>query len=175
MKDFSFLDDLLPSKGSLLLNCIYDVELSDKDGRLKWKDTFHNDVVTVGKNKLFDVGFRNQTQITAWYFGLVDNSGFTAFAAADTISSHTGWNEFTSYSDSTRIAWSPDAAASGSITNSTAATFSINGSGTLKGLFLVSENTKGGTSGTLWGTAAFSTTQPVSNGDSFKVTYTISA
>lgn len=134
---------------------------------------FENGIADVGKNSLLDVYFRNQTQIAAWYFGLVDNSGFTAFADGDTMSSHSGWSESTAYSDANRVAWGPDAAASKSITNSTAAQFNINATATLKGIFVTSSNTKSGTTGTLWSTAAFASTVSVANGDVLKVTYTI--
>lgn len=135
-----------------------------------------NDIVDVGVNSLLDVAFRNQTQIATWYMGLVDNSGFSAFADADTMSSHSGWNEFTTYSDANRITWVPDAAATRAISNSTtSADFNINGSGTVKGIFITSNNTKSGTTGTLWATAAFASNVAVVNGDVLKVTYTISA
>lgn len=134
-----------------------------------------NGIVDVGVNSLLDVGFRNQSQIATWYMGLVDNSGFSAFAAGDTMASHAGWNLFTTYSDATRITWVPAAAASRSISNSvTSADFNINGSGTVKGVFITSDSTKSGTTGTLWATAAFASTVPVVNGDVLKVTYTIS-
>ena len=81
------------------------VHLYDQYGNLKYEDSFHNDITNAGKNALLDSFFRNQTQPAAWYFGLVDNSGFSAFAAGDTMSSHSGWTEFTTYSDSTRVAW----------------------------------------------------------------------
>jgi hypothetical protein len=45
----------------------------------------------------------------------------------------------------------------------------------LKGIFVTSSNTKNGTTGTLWSTAAFASTVDVSNGDSLKITYTVNA
>lgn len=149
-----------------------------RNGELLNTMVFENDIVNVGKDYLLDSFFRNQSQPAAWYIGLVDNSGWTAFASADTPASHSGWNEFTNYSQSNRVAWGPDAAASQSITNTTAATFSITGSGTLKGVFIASNNTKGSTSNTrpstLWSTAPFTSTVPVVNGDELKITYTLS-
>lgn len=134
-----------------------------------------NGITTAGKNALLDIMFRNQTQLASWYFGLVDNAGFTAFADADTMSSHSGWTESTAYSDANRVQWSPDAAASASISNATPATVNINATATLKGGFIASNNTKGGTSGTLWATVAFASTVDVVNGDQLKLTYTVNA
>ncbi len=91
------------------------------------------------------------------------------------MSSHAGWTEFTTYSDATRVAWTTVAAASESITNTTVSTFNINGSGTVKGIFVTSVSTKSGTTGTLWSTAAFTSPVPVSNGDQLKITYTVNA
>lgn len=145
-----------------------------RNGRLIDVDDFHNDIVTEGKNSLLDIMFRAQTQLTSWYIGLIDNSGFSALAAGDTMASHAGWTEFTNYSQANRVTWTTIAASGGSITNTTAATFDITGSGTLYGGFVTSDNTKGGTSGKLWATAAFNTTKPVTNGDQIKLTYTVS-
>jgi hypothetical protein len=49
----------------------YQIEHYDKDGNLKGIIDIPNGIVTVGKNSLLDVYFRNQTQIAAWYFWLI--------------------------------------------------------------------------------------------------------
>ena len=145
-----------------------------RGGKLLQEFEVPNGIVDVGLHYLLETGFRSGTAVTTWYLGLVDNSGFSAFANADTMSSHAGWNEFTTYSQATRPTWSADAAASRAMTNSTTVDFSITGSGTLKGLFATSNNTKSGTTGTLWATAAFSPTADVVNSDTIKATYSIS-
>lgn len=153
------------------------VEHLDKDGNLKGiYDTF-NDITNEGKNELLDIMFSDGTQIAnnSWFIGLISNSGYSALAAADTMASHAGWTEFTGYSQATRVAWGAGNPSSQSITNSSPATFDINGSGTVKGIFVVSNSTKGGTTGKLWATALFSADVPVSNGDQLRVTYTVSA
>lgn len=109
------------------------------------------------------------------YVGLVDNSGFSAYAEGDTaaqIGGTNGWSEFTTYSDATRIAYSPAAASGGVLTNSAStADFSINGSGTVLGAFLIDDSTKDGTSGNLIGEGDFSGgTVAVVNGNTLKVT-----
>jgi len=142
---------------------------------LKQEGVFDNGVTNIGKDSQLDVIFNSGTQITSWYLGLVDNAGFTAFANSDTMASHGGWTEFTTYTEATRPQWSPDAAASQQITNSTPTNFNITGSGTLQGIFVTSDNTKSGTTGTLWATASFAGTIPVANGDLLKITYTVTA
>jgi hypothetical protein len=136
-----------------------------------------NGIVDEGKDLILDVMFNDGVAIAqaSWYIGLLDLSGFTALADDDTMASHSGWNEFTSYSEANRVAWGPGSASSESVTNSSPATFNVSGSGTVKGVFVTSNNTKSGTSGTLWATALFASDVPVSNGDQLKVTYTVSA
>lgn len=137
---------------------------------------FPNTVVNEGKNKLLDVFFRNQTQIATWYIGLMDNTGYSSNPVTDTMSSHAGWAECTGYSESVRQTWVVDAAASQQIVNgTTVATFSINATNTLRGIFVASNSTKGGTTGTLWATALFPSTLAVANGDQVKITYTVAA
>lgn len=153
------------------------VEHTDASGKLKGIYEFNNDIVNVGKNDILGVYFSGSTQTASasWAIGLISNSGYSALAASDTMSSHPGWTEFTSYSQATRVAWGPGSPSSQSVTNSTPATFDINGSGTVKGIFVVNQNTKSGTTGTLWATALFSADVPVTNGDQLKVTYTVNA
>lgn len=169
-----------PAGGGLNVGGHFVVECWDKDGNLKWEDTAENLVTTAGIASLLTVYFEAATQITAWYIGLVDNSGFTAFAAGDTMSSHAGWSEVagSNFSNASRPAWSPGSVSGGAIVNGTTTNYNMTNSGSLTvyGLFLVSDSTKAGTTGTLFSTAAFTGgTQAVSNGDTLKVTYTMSA
>ena len=136
---------------------------------------FPNGIVDVGLNHILDTQFNGGTPVTTWYIGLVDNSGFSAFADADTLASHAGWSESTTYTESNRVTWASDAAATRAISNSSTADFSVNATGNLKGIFVSSNNVKAtGNTGTLWSTAAFSSVVATANGDTLKVTYTIS-
>lgn len=148
-----------------------------RDGKSIGSYSFPNDITNQGKNSIFNVYFFDATQIasTSWFAGLISNSGYSALAAADTMSSHAGWTELTGYSQATRPLWGQGTAASQQITNASPITFDINASGTVKGVFIVSNSTKGGTTGTLWATALFAADVPVSNGDQLKATYTVSA
>jgi hypothetical protein len=151
------------------------VEHRDCDDKLKAIYEFPNGIVDEGMNHILDTQFHGTSQVATWYIGLVDNSGFSAFAAADTLASHAGWSESTAYTESNRVTWAEDAASSRSISNSTTADFSINATGNLKGIFVSSNNVKStGNTGTLWSTAAFSSVVATANGDTLKVTYTVS-
>lgn len=145
-----------------------------RDGKVIGHYVAKNAITDAGLNSLLGIMFHSDTQITTWYIGLVDNAGFSAFANADTMGSHSGWVESVAYSDSTRIAWGPGASSARSITNSSPATFNVNATATIHGIFITSISTKGGTTGTLWSTAAFGSNVLVNNGDQLKVTYSIS-
>lgn len=153
----------------------FHVECWTKDGKLRWRDTAKNIVPNVVLNDILNVYYAVGSQTSAFCVGMVDNAGFSAFAAGDTMASHSGWVENTACSNANRPTWSPGAASAQSIVNSSAAVFNMTppSGATIKGFFLASNNTLGGTSGNLAATAALSSVQPVSNGDTLKVFYTI--
>jgi hypothetical protein len=138
---------------------------------------FPNLVVNQGKNDILDVYFNGGTATAAasWFMGLISSSGFTSIVAADTAASHAGWTEFTGYTQSTRPAWGQGAASSQSVTNASPVTFDINATGTVNGGFIITNSTKGSTSGKLWSAASFASAVPVTSGDQLKVTYTLSS
>lgn len=150
------------------------IEHRNEAGKLIGLYRVPNGIVDVGLNKILDDMFNAGGQSTLWYLSLADNAAWTAFDDADTMGSHAGWAESTAYSAGTRPQWTVGAAAARQVTNASTVDFAINGTATLKGIFVVDENTKGGTSGTLWATAAFSSTISVTSGDTLKVTYTVS-
>lgn len=145
-----------------------------RDGEVLEQFALPNGIVDVGLNSILNVYFVAGTQITVWYLGLIDNAGFSALSNADTMSSHAGWTESTAYSNANRPTWTVGAAASRAVTNAATVDFTINATATIKGIFATSNNTKGGTTGTLWATAAFGSTVSVINGDTLKITYTVS-
>jgi len=154
---------------------LYHVECRDAFGNLRWVEDFPNLVTTVGKNKLLDATFKTGLTTPAWYVGLVDNASFSAYAAADTMSSHAGWIEGVPYSDATRPALTPGTIAAGSVDNSASkATFNINATLTVRGAFLVDNSTKSGTTGTLYGVGDFAASRSVLSGDTLSVTVTLS-
>lgn len=161
---------------------VYSVECLDKNGDVKWSDTFNNTVMTAGKNDLLDKYLAGSSYTAGWYMGLISSSGYSAISAADTASSHAGWYEgydatrTPTYSQSTRPAVAFSAASSGSKGTSSAVAFSITGTGTVKGAFLISNSTKGGTTGILYSAGLFTVgDKAVTSGDTINVTYTASA
>lgn len=152
----------------------YTVECFDSQGNLKWSETIKNLVVTVGKNYMLDQTFTGSSYTAAWYMGLVDGATSPTYAAGNTMSSHSGWTEFTDYSASTRPAPSWGSASSGSKAT-TATAYSISGTGTVAGAFMTTDSTKSGTTGTLFSAGNFSGgSRAVASGDTLNVTYTAS-
>jgi hypothetical protein len=145
-----------------------------RKGKVLQKFEVPNGITDVGMNALLDIMFHASSQITTWYIALVDNAGFSMFAAGDTSASHGGWSENTAYDEATRPEWTEGTASGRAITNGTSVDFTMNATNTIHGIFIISENTKGGATGTLWSTAAFSSNVSVVDDDVLKVTYTVS-
>ena len=166
--------DALSAKG------YYTVVCHDKDVNLKWEARSENLVVNVGLQDMNAKYFTGSSYTAAFYLGLYGAAASNNPAAGDTMSSHAGWTEVTAYSQSTRPACSfgtPTTANPSVATNSASpATFSINGTTTVGGAFLTTNNTKGGTTGTLFSAADFQSPgdRSVVNGDTLTVTYTFS-
>jgi len=135
---------------------LWRVVCRDPKGRIKWEDEIHNLVVNVGLDYLLDAGLSGGTQITSWFTGLTD--GTPTIAAGDTMASHAGWVEVTAYNEANRPAWSDGGVSGQSVDNSASpATFTISTDNTtIGGAFLASNNTRGGTTGTLYAAGAFS-------------------
>jgi hypothetical protein len=117
----------------------------------------------------------SQTAAANWVISLINNSGYTALAAADTMGSHTGWTEWTGYTQANRVAWGQGASSGQTVTNGTPAVFDINADGSVIGIFVCNNNTKGGTTGTLWAHGTFNAAVPVTTGDQLKITYAVAA
>jgi hypothetical protein len=163
------------------LRARWDFQCFDKDGNLKWEDYCDPNIfVNEGLDDVLEEYYNGSAYTAAHYIGLVDNAGFTAYAAGDTaaqIGGSNGWAEDTTYSDANRPTYNPAAAASQSIDNSASkASFSINGSATIRGAFCITDNTKGGTAGTLISESDFTGgNRSVQSGDTLEVTLTVTA
>lgn len=151
---------------------LWSVVCFDAEGREKWTDQFENIITNVGLDHLLDVTLSAAAANATWYVGLADSTPTPA--AGDTMVTHAGWTEITAYSETLRQTWTEAGVSSQSITNSASkATFSINGSATTGGAFLVSNSTKGGTTGILYAIGVFAEgDRVVVNGDTVQVTAT---
>jgi hypothetical protein len=165
----------------------YKVECRDAEGNLKWNDEFPNLVVAIGKQLLLDTLLRGSAYtVVGPFLGLINNS--TTFAAADTMTSKT-WTELTTYTvGGSAVRGTAVFAASTSsgttpsnVTTSTATaiTYTMTGSATVYGCFLVTGtgavSTISSTAGTLYSEGNFSTAKTVTSGDTVTVTYSTTA
>lgn len=156
------------------------IECLDKDGNLKWEAESKNLVVNVGLQYMAGTALTSVAQITTWYIGLYGAGASNTPAAGDTASSHAGWTEVVPYSNSTRPAATFVTATTANpsvVTNSASpASFAINATATVGGAFLISNDTKSGTTGTLFSAADFQSPgdRSVVSSDTLNVTYTFS-
>jgi len=168
----------------------YHVVCRDSEGNVKWEEGFPNLVNAVGKQLMLNTLLAGTSYTTVGpYLGLITGATPT-FLAADTMSSHSGWTEFTDYtvggsavrgtavfSSATSSGLSP-----ANVTTAAAAaiTYTITGSGGIvSGCFLVTgsgaSSTISNTSGTLYSAGAFSTAKTTTAGDTVSVTYSTTA
>lgn len=152
------------------------VECRDKHGRLKWVDVIKNLVVNTGLDDSLDKHLKGSGYTAAWYVGLTD--GTPTVAAADTMASHAGWTEVTAYDETVRQTLTLGAVSGQSVDNSASkAVFTIDTNDTtIGGCFIVSDNTKGGSTGILYGGGAFSAgDKTLDDDDTLSVTVTCTA
>ena len=170
----------------------YHVECRDANGNLKWEESFPNLVNQGGKELMLNTLLRTSGTYTTVgpYLGLVAGASPTFGTGTDTMTSHSGWTEFTAYtvtgSAIRGTAVFATATSTGStpsnVTTSTATaiTYTITGSGgTVGGCFLVTgtgaTNTLGNTGGTLYSAGAFAVAKVTTAGDTVSVTYSTTA
>ena len=160
---------------------IWKAVAKDPDGNIKWVEEWTNLITNEGLAKLLDYTLKltSNTSQTAWYIGLTD--GTPTAANADTMTSHTGWTEVTTYDETVRETWT-DGAITGTTTASvdnsgSAAVFTISSnSTTIGGAFLVSTSSKAGTSGVLYAVGAFTAgDKTLDDDDTLTITATFTA
>lgn len=136
-----------------------------------------NGITDAGIHYVEEVAFRSDAgspvaQSAPWYAGLIDNDSFTGVAAGDTSASHSGWIESEEYSEGVRQTLAFGAAASRTVSASVA--FTMNGTTSIRGIFVIDDDTKGGTTGILFSTALFGTPPSLTSGNVLTANYSLS-
>jgi len=133
----------------------YHLEAFDSEGNLKWEEKFSNLVVDVGLDDLLDKYLKGSAYTAAFYVGITDST--PTVVAADTMASHAGWTEVIAYDEVTRPVLTLGTVTTQSVDNSASvAVFTVNaGSTTIGGAFVSTDNTKSGTTGTLYSAGSF--------------------
>lgn len=158
---------------------VFTVEVYDKYGNKKGIFYADNGWTNEGLEWLMERSFKSSkpSELT-FYIGLIDSSG--TLTGSDVMNSHSGWTENTNYSETARPAWGQGdpTQSAGTVTaeNSTKRTFTVDtDSQEIYGAFLASNNTKGGTSGTLLCTGAFSSSVSLDDDDVLRIGYALNA
>ena len=168
----------------------YVVECIGPDGRVKWRDEIRNLVTTEGKNAALTHLLKGSAYTASQVMGLIESTGYTAVAAGNTAASITavgggspanGWNEAQSSVCASRGTPAFGTAGSGQLATSSAVSFSIIGTATIKGAFLLMRSaagtapsaTVGNTNGAVYSAGLFSGgDRAVVNGDTLNVSWT---
>jgi hypothetical protein len=152
---------------------VYEVECLGPDGRVKWRDYVDNTVVNVGLDEILDKFYKGSAYTAALYVLLTD--GTPTPAAGDTMASHVGWVEVVAYDEATREVLTLGAVSGQSVDNSASkASYAINGTVTVGGAAVTTDNTKSGSAGILIGVGAFTGgDKSADSGDTLNVTVTL--
>jgi hypothetical protein len=154
---------------------VFTISCYDSEGREKWVDIAPNLVVNTGLQDMNSKYFAGSGYTAAWYIGLVNNtSASTTFSGGDTLASHAGWDENSSYSGNRKAAsfGAATLADPSNINNaSSTASFTMTANATISGAFLT--NVATGTSGLLFSVSDFQSPgdRTVVSGDVLNVTY----
>jgi hypothetical protein len=169
----------------------YEVKCHDKDGNLKWEDSFPNLVNAVGKELMLHTLLKvSSYSVTGPFLGLISGASPTFGTGSDTQTSHAGWTEFVNYTVGGSAVRGTAVFASATSTGSTpsnvttsaatAIVYTITGAGgTVGGCFLVTgsgaSSAQSNTGGTLYSAGAFTTAKVTTAGDTVSVTYSTTA
>lgn len=94
-----------PNVGGLItVTTNYLFEWFDPQGNFLGRAQTDNVVVNEGLDDLLDKYFKGSSYTADWYVGLITGgSPIPAPAAGDTLDSHSGWTEFTNYTNSPNV------------------------------------------------------------------------
>ena len=141
-----------------------------RNGELISKEVCHNMVPTAGLNHTLDVLLKNGTSYPAWYVGLYEGN-YVPVSSVTMATLPTDCSETTSYSELTRVTFTPGTVANGGVDNSgSKAEFTFTASKTIYGGFMASSSGKGSTTGLAISVVRFQGPKNVNSGDVLRVT-----
>lgn len=142
-----------------------------KDGKVIETSVEHNLIPQQGVDHISSlIRGAGATPISSWYIGLFEGNYIpdSSVTAADL---QTTVGESQAYDETDRLAWVNAYDGTALISNASAvAEFTMSSTKTIYGAFIVSNATKGGTSGLLLSIARFSTAKQVEDGTILRVT-----
>jgi len=159
---------------------VFTVQCIGADGQVKWEESLKNLVVNQGLQDMNAKYFLGSAYTATWYIGIYGAAASNDPVAGDTAASHAGFTEIVPYSNATRPAATFGTATTADpsvISNSASpAVFTINGTATVGGAFLISDNTKSGSTGVLFSASDFAAPgdRNVTSGDTITISYEFS-
>lgn len=170
-------DGLYLPKSQIFLRGVFEHDVR-RNGELLGKMVDTNLIVDQGLDYILNVAYRGsgvQAQLSTWYLGIYEGvyapTGNEVAADIHTLSTET-----TTYTPATRPEWVEGTVSGQALTNSASrATFTMTADKTIRGAFLISNNTKEGGVGTLSSAAEFGTARALLNTDELLLTYSIQA
>ncbi len=149
--------------------CVYYPEIVCPDGTVLAGPPVHNLVPTVGVQHLVGLVRGTGTVIPQWYIGLYEGN-FVPSAGTTAADLQSLAGETQVYSELTRPVWADSDDGAGSIDNfASRAEFTFTADRRVYGAFLVSDEVKGGNSGTLLSIARFPSPYDVPAGAKFRL------
>jgi hypothetical protein len=149
------------------------LEIIYPDGTIE-KETVFNGLTDEGRQYLLDTALAAGSQLPTWYIGLIASAGFTAVDDTDTMGAHAGWTEEVAFTEAGRLIWVP-VAQGNALVNTLAVSFNYVAEGTLEGILVSSDATKGGSIGTLWATGVFAASRVIPAGTAINIIYQVEA
>jgi len=152
---------------------VFTVKHYNRHGDLTWTSVMPNVVVATGRRYANNGALAASAQISTWYVGLM--IGTPTIVSGNTASNHAGWTEFTNYSEATRVSYTALGSLDQVGNNASKGSFAIAESATdIGGAYIVSNNSKAGSAGTLFAGASFSANKTAGASDTITVEYTAS-
>lgn len=151
---------------------VYKFQCFDADANLKWEFDEENLIPDEGRDYMMNAALNGGAQLTSWFVGLYSGN-YTPVAADTAATFPTSATEITTaYSEATRVALVNGALSAGLWANvASPAEFTFTAASTIvRGGFISSAPTKGGTTGALLSAVLASTAKTVLAGEVLKVT-----
>ena len=148
---------------------VYEVE-HIRGGRVIDRFQVHNIMPIEGIHHMYGVLLTSGAQVATWYIGLYENS-YTPQSSDVAATFATLAGEISAYENASRHTFVPGAFSAGVVSSSAVpAEFVFNAGKTVRGGFMASTSTKGGTAGVLLSAVQFSSPRVVVATDILRVT-----
>jgi hypothetical protein len=147
----------------------YHIEIVDRDGVVRERETLHNLMPVEGLNHMIGVTLKSVAQINNWYMGLFE--GNYSPVADDLASTFPGSAaECSAYGQATRVPLVLGAIAAGSVDNDASkGEFTMTAPKVIYGAFITGASAKGSTSSVLISAGRFSAPKTLDTGETLRL------